>query len=201
MSDIVLRVKPKHLFLLAGLAVLFIAVAGAVAVWNDSVRVVWHDAADVKITVDGTDYSLQEAIGPVIQRRVSDSCPEGSSLSQISETGEIVCETDDLESCGWYGMEVYNCGSNGCNARVAIATAEANGFTGACKWEGRSLLGNSKGTLRSNTNMAGSSPATHLVCSMITRTWSGASWVIGEISTVSENAVRRNTVPQYYGCK
>lgn len=47
-----------------GVVVSILILAGAifvVALWDPAVHRVWHDANDVKVTLGGADYSLQEA--------------------------------------------------------------------------------------------------------------------------------------------
>lgn len=54
-------ITKRYFLILLSIIVILIGVIGVFAVW-DSSKNVWHSGNDVKITISGVDYSLQEAI-------------------------------------------------------------------------------------------------------------------------------------------
>jgi len=53
-----------------------------------------HSGGEVDVTIDGTTKTLQQAIGPDIQRRVSGTC-NGQVVVGVNEDGTVNCEADN----------------------------------------------------------------------------------------------------------
>lgn len=55
------NLKKKYFFSIVAVFILVMAAIGVYAVW-DNAKSFWHSADDVRVTISGTNYSLQEAI-------------------------------------------------------------------------------------------------------------------------------------------
>ena len=56
-----IKIERKHLLVFAVLVVFLVGVGQVIAVWNAN-NTVYHDALDVRVSIGGVYYSLQEAI-------------------------------------------------------------------------------------------------------------------------------------------
>lgn len=55
------NIEKKYFFSIVAVFILVLAAIGVYAVWDNS-KTLWHSSNDVKVTINGQDYSLQEAI-------------------------------------------------------------------------------------------------------------------------------------------
>jgi hypothetical protein len=74
------NIEKTRFFILLGAVLILIGVVGVVAVW-DTGKAFFHDANDVKVTIEGTDYSLQEALddGNIVGDVDVYKCPAGKT--------------------------------------------------------------------------------------------------------------------------
>jgi len=56
-----IKIENKQLYLFSAIAVFLLGVGLVMGDW-DTTKTLFHNAEDVKVNIDGTDYSLQEAI-------------------------------------------------------------------------------------------------------------------------------------------
>jgi len=57
-----INIKKKDLFLISAIFVFLLGIGFVMAVWNPAANPQSHDSDNIKVTVAGTDYSLQEAV-------------------------------------------------------------------------------------------------------------------------------------------
>ncbi|OIO81380.1 hypothetical protein AUJ84_01265 [Candidatus Pacearchaeota archaeon CG1_02_32_132] len=87
-----------------GIIASVLVLTGAVfvfALWDPAQHTVWHDANDVKITIDGTDYSLQEVLdsGEIY----------GSWFCTNADTKQPCIDAKFSEGLGQNGYRAVNC--------------------------------------------------------------------------------------------
>jgi len=70
-----INVEKKYAFLIVGLIIIIGLIIG-VSAW-DSAKKMWHSADDVKVSIGGNDYSLQEAINGSLIGGDESSFPQG----------------------------------------------------------------------------------------------------------------------------
>jgi hypothetical protein len=114
------NLQKKYLFFVIGALLILAGVvfgyaaAGSDGRW-DSSSTVYHDANDVKVTIDGEDYSLQGAVDNSL-------IGGGGGSSGAGETKNCVLTTTNPEGNGqWTGYVVVNMTKNGRNICNDIA--------------------------------------------------------------------------------
>jgi len=92
------NVEKRYFFVILAVALLMAGIIGVYAVW-DVTKTMFHSANDVKVTINGTDYSLQEAI--------TSGKIGGIDHSDCFWTGD----TDGVPLDGWLdsNLEIINC--------------------------------------------------------------------------------------------
>lgn len=83
---IIIKIETKHLYLFVAIMVFLVASGIVIAVWTDPGQS--HPSQQIKVTIGGVDYSLQEAID--------------NNLIGGGEVGKIV-----LRNCQWSGTRHY----------------------------------------------------------------------------------------------
>jgi len=111
------NIEKKYAFLIVGLIIVLIGVIGVYASWDNS-KTVFHSANDVKVNINGQDYSLQEAINLGKISNYSSGSAQGFHVSN-SELYTGNCGADTKTTCphrwcaarGWVSgivVEWYN---------------------------------------------------------------------------------------------
>lgn len=78
-----INVKRKHVLLVSGIVALILCSSFAGAIW-DATKKLWHSADDVKVSVSGTDKSLQEAVNNDICLKSGSNCPSAPSSPETA---------------------------------------------------------------------------------------------------------------------
>ncbi|MFA6023387.1 MAG: hypothetical protein WC781_04850 [Candidatus Pacearchaeota archaeon] len=96
-----INIQKKHvlsLFILFSIVGIGLVIAQtAPAIWQDNQHLVWHSASDIKVNIDGTYYSLQDAIdNNMIGRDATIPTPSGILIFSIPKgnlsTYETTCQ-------------------------------------------------------------------------------------------------------------
>jgi len=90
-----INIEKKYFFIIIAVIVVVAAIVGVIAYGTNDPPVFGHSGGEVDVTIEGETKTLQQAIGPDIQRRVSGTCSAGSSIRVINQAGGVTCETDN----------------------------------------------------------------------------------------------------------
>lgn len=106
------NISKRYLFIIIAVIVIAAAIVGVIAYGTNNPPVFGHSGGEVDVTIGEETKTLQQAIGPDIQRRVSGTCPAGSSIRVINESGGVTCEDDDVggnpvdcQTLYWYNWQ------------------------------------------------------------------------------------------------
>ncbi len=93
-----IKIEKQHLYLLSAILIFLVGTGIAVAEWDTS-ETMFHNAEDVKVNIDGTDYSLQEALdnkiigkGQCVYTETDSSYTGDFEISLLDGNGNNVCE-------------------------------------------------------------------------------------------------------------
>jgi len=117
------NIEKKYAFLIVGLIIVLIGVIGVYASWDNS-KTVFHSANDVKVNINGQDYSLQEAInqGLVYSRNLTGAKGAGYAVSvswdelRGFQSGVSANGCNSLSSWTWIMVSYFN---SACNRKCA----------------------------------------------------------------------------------
>lgn len=120
-----INIEKKYVFLIVSLIIVLIGVIGVYASWDNS-KLAFHSADDVKVTIKGQDYSLQEAInqGLIYSRNLTDSRGAGYAIA-----------------VSWDELRGFQSGvsANGCNSLSSWTWIMPSYFNSACNRKCNSL--------------------------------------------------------------
>ena len=93
------NVSKRYFFSILGVLLIVLGGFAVYAAWDNS-KTVWHSGNDVKVTIGGTDYSLQEAINNKALYQLSVSSDFNVTCTGSSScTGVITLNKNDWTSC------------------------------------------------------------------------------------------------------
>jgi len=110
---VTINIKSKHLYLISAIMIFLVGVGLVLGGWADTTHTVWHDSDNIKVNIDGIDYSLQEGIN--------------------NKNLGITCSWEDMVMTPQKPSGA-NCGTGNSIAYITIEDADADGVTGFCKY-------------------------------------------------------------------
>jgi len=122
---VTINIQKKEIFLFTAMIFLILGLSYVVAVW-DTTKTMYHSSEDVRVTISGTDYSLQEAInddlisggtsGSFGDWQDTDTGQVGGSGATLTTATNYQAATDGFvtsySSGSWSGFTVYTDSNN-----------------------------------------------------------------------------------------